>query len=140
KPGIIRFQQVRAMFRDVSGTATLERIVVDAMTMHIEREKCIAVLVRPVVTQIDQRSAMSVPAASGVILRMFCALGFPEAARPMNVISAAFDQTERIAIVILAVHTFVARARDDMEKLLDNAIGDKHLAMLGERNAPRMGC
>src|SRR5438128_11697750 len=82
---------------------------------------------------------MSVPAASGVILRMFCALGFPEAARPMNVISAALDQTARIGLVILAVHTFITRARDDMEKVFDNAIGDKHLAMLVERNAPWIG-
>src|SRR5437016_4147088 len=99
---------------DIAGTTPHERVIVDAMPVNVEREKSVAILVRPIIAEIDHRSAVRMATARRIVLRMLGAFGLPPTAGPMNVVGATLDQTERIGIVVLAVHALVTRAWDHM--------------------------
>ena len=139
EPRVVGFEQVGPMASHVTGAAPFEQIVVDTVAMNVEREKRVAIVVRPVVTQIHHRAAMGVAAARRVILGVLRTFGLPEAARPMNVVGTALDEPERVRVHVLTVHPFVARARNHVEQVFDDAVGDEHLAVIIECDAPGIG-
>ena len=124
---------------EVTGAAAFEQLVVDAMAVNVEREEGVAIAVGPVVPEVNHSAAVRVAAAGCVVLRMLRPFRLPESARPMDVVRAAFDEPKGVRVHVPAVHAFVARAGDDMKEVLDNAVGNKHLAVIIKRDAPRIG-
>src|SRR5262249_26034979 len=60
----------------------------------------------------------------------------PVAAGPVLMVGAAFHQAIDVGIGVLAEHPYEVSARDDVEDVLDDAVGDEQLAALVPVEAP----
>ena len=65
--------------------------------------------------------------------------GRPGAAAPVDVVADAGHQLVDVRVEIVAEHALVMAAGDDVPKVIDDAIGDEHLAVLVEVEAPGIG-
>ena len=63
----------------------------------------------------------------------------PVAAAPVDVVGAALHQAVDVRVEVLAVHALVVAAGDDVEEVVDDAVGDEHLAVVVEVEAPGVG-
>src|SRR5579871_3007369 len=97
------------------------------------------VFVGPIIAEIDHGAGVGVAAAGCVVRPLSAARGGPVASAPVDVIGAARHQAVTVRVQILAKHADVMSARNDVEQVLDDAVGDEHLAIIIEIQAPGVG-
>ena len=140
EPGVVGEQEVRAVRGDVAGALALEAVVVDAVAVDVAGEERVAVARRASC----RRGRSSRRRGRGRRRpRRACPCrsreSVPVAAGPVDVVGAALHQPVGVRVEVLAVHPLEVRPGDDVAEVRDDAVGDEHLAVVVEVEAPGVG-
>ena len=140
EPRVADGKEVRAVFGHVAAAVALEVLHVDAAAVEIDREKSVAIFLRPRAALVDEAALVRVPTAEGVrrFIHPARLVPFP-AGVPMIVIGVLLDQAVGVRREFLAVHALVMRAGDQVPEVPDDGVREKRLAVPVPIQAPRVG-
>ena len=116
--------------------------MVNSLPVLVEREQRIAILIRPIVCQIDHESDVRVAATRcvgrvGDTRGAYVAPVF--ASVPMKVIGRLFDHIVRMRVEMLPIHAPIARTGHEVPQMTDDRIDDERLAVVVVVKPPRVG-
>src|SRR5579875_284261 len=132
EPGVVGQEKILAMMSDVAGAVPFQHVLIDAVTVQVTHENMMTILVGPIVAEVDHGAGMGVAAAGNIVYALAATRTGPVAAAPMDMIGAAGHQAVTMRIQIRAEHAYKMSARDDVEQVLDNAVGDERFAVIIE--------
>src|SRR5262249_55734527 len=132
-------EEVLAVLHHVARARPLQPVLVHAVAVDVAHHHAVAVLLRPRVAEIEDAAGVGVAPAGCVVLALAAARARPVAAAPVDVVGTALDQAVDVRVDVLAVHADVVGAGDDVEYVLDDAVGDEDLAVLVPVHAPGVG-
>jgi len=89
-----------------------------------------------IVTQVNESAGVGMAAAGIGVQPLPAARAGPVAPGPVNVIGTARHQLKRVWMDVLAKHSVITPAGDDVEHMFDDAVGDKGFAVVVEVEAP----
>ena len=138
EPRVARRGEVGHVLGHVAGGLSFELIDVQPLAVDVEREETVAVLGGELVAEIDHRPRVRVAAARFAVLARRVARAFPRSARPVDVVRAGFHSLERERVEVGTEHPLEACSGDDVEDVLNHAVGEERLAPLIERETPRI--
>ena len=139
KPGIIGEEKVLLVAGDRSGPAVGDAIVVNAVAVQVAGEEAVAVGLGEVDAEVDHAADVSVPAAGVGVFAVAAAGRGPRTAGPVNMIDAAIHPFVEMRVEVVAIHTLIVAAGNDMKGVVDDAVGDEQFAGLVEVDAPGVG-
>ena len=143
EPFVRGAHDIRRVFADIAGTLAVQRFVVHAQAVEIERKDSAPVLRRPIVAEINHHAGMGVPAACGIGARGHAGLlevtPFFFADVEMKMVGGLLDELVKIFVEMIAVHALVTRAGQGVPEMADDGVDEKELAVLVPIVAPRIG-
>src|SRR5205823_4381447 len=139
EPRIIAGQEVGSVPAGVAAALALGNITIEAVAVDIAHEQTIAILLRPVITEVGHQTGMRVSATRLAMDALAAARRGPGTAAPVQVIGGGVDEIIAKAVVVKAIHALVVCAGDHVPEMANDTIDEERLAVLIEVQAPRIG-
>ncbi len=143
EPAVVGFQKILAVTTDVAAALRFQNVAVNAVAMDVVEEQLAAVLLRPVVAEVNHGSAVSVSAAG--VVGSFWHVGFVtpprvvlDVARVVQVVGDGLDVVVGVRVEVVPRLSLIAGSGDDVVQVRNDARRDEGVALLVEVHAPRV--
>ena len=138
KPRIGAEQEVVSVHADVGRSVGNKPVVVHSVAVHVVGEERAAILIGPVIAEVDHATAMCMAAAGHGMVTVTGSRLMPSSATPVKVVRDGLNPTVNIRIVLFRDPPFAVHPVHDVPEVCCDGVGRDQITEFIEVRSPRI--